>query len=147
MNGTGGFHWSISNAQSFDANANYSRVLYRQHLANATQDKYKVGHTASRQVTLYSGLDCSDIDEVTKNRTQPWFGFSCWSEDQGSCGTLPYSIVSFAVGGIPEQIADKDNCWVFAKSGEQSSGAHIHASLQAVMGAFAVVALFMWLAV
>lgn len=144
--GTGevGLYWSLSNTKSFDAKANYSRVLYRQHITDAQQDKYKPGHTASRQVTLYSGKDCSDLDEIKKNDTQPWFGFSCWSEDQGSCGTLPYGVVSFAVKGIPEKDADKDKCMVFAKSGQQSAGPHVHASLQAVGGALAVVSLFMW---
>lgn len=46
-----GLHWSIENADTFDAQANYSQVLYRQ----AAREQEPMSY-APRRVNLYGGL-------------------------------------------------------------------------------------------
>lgn len=134
----------MQNNAAFDSSANYSRVLYYQHIPNAQSDEDKPGHHADRKMTLYGGRDCS---EATPSGTSaPWFGFGCWSEEKGSCGTLPYGVVSFSVQAGGE---DKDGkCWVFAENGQQSqegAAVSVHLSLQLVLTAFAGVSVAVWM--
>lgn len=136
--------WQLYNVDSFDAKANYSRILYRQHTANVQDEENKPGHNADRQVTFYSGMGCLDN---SPNGVHPWYAYSYWSEDQGSCGTLPYGIVSFTVRGVPEKEQTDGKCFKGGKyGGNQSAGAHVRASLQAVMGAVAGASVALWLA-
>jgi hypothetical protein len=101
--GKADIHWRLENTGTYDAQANYSRVLYRQHVTNPGDDGYMPGRYADRRVTLYGGERCSELDPSDRDTLLTWFGFSCWSEDVGGCGTLPYGVVSFRVqpGPIP----------------------------------------------
>lgn len=113
-----GIAWQLLNKDAYDPQGNYSGILYRQHVLNDDgEDKYKPGHFAERLVTLYGGKNCTEVDSSSNETLVDWYGFSCWSESEGRCGTLPYSIVSFHV--TPEaDFADKDGtCWDFAQLG------------------------------
>jgi hypothetical protein len=139
--GEAGIHWQLSNLATFDAQANYSRVLYRQHIASPTDDDQKPGHHADRRVTLYGARDCRESDDGNSETLLPWYGFDCWSEDQGSCGTLPYGIASFSVQ--PEQEEQKGTCWVFA---ERGAATRVWGGDRAVLGGFVSAFVAVWLA-
>lgn len=135
--------WQLYNADSFDAKVNYSRILYHQHTANAQDEQNQPGHNADRQVTFFSGTGCLDN---SPNGVQPWYANSCWSEDQGSCDTLPYGIASFSVRGIPDKEQKDGKCFKGGKyGGNQSAGAHVRASLQAVTCAVVGASIALWL--
>ena len=117
--GEKGIHWSILNADDYDASANYSSVLYRQKVPNPNTDDQKPGHPAGRRATLYPGKGCTGKDPNDEKGLQPWYGLSCWSEDKGRCGTAPYSFQSFYI-----QAGDKDSenkCWDFARYGQSGA--------------------------
>lgn len=136
--GEKGLHWSILNADEYDASANYSSVMYRQHLLNPNTDDQKPGHPARRRATLYPGKGCTEKDPNDENGLQPWYGFSCWSEDEGSCGTAPYSFQSFYI-----QAGNEDRkCWEFARNG-QSGAVRMSKS---VVAAFVGTSVALWLA-
>ncbi|OSS52496.1 hypothetical protein B5807_02454 [Epicoccum nigrum] len=65
--GEKGLHWSILNADEYDASANYSSVMYRQHLLNPNTDDQKPGHPARRRATLYPGKGCTEKDPNDEN--------------------------------------------------------------------------------
>ncbi|KAF2276849.1 uncharacterized protein EI97DRAFT_397817 [Westerdykella ornata] len=142
--GEAGIHWQLENTDTFDPQANYSRVLYRQHITNPTTDEQKPGHYADRQVTIYGGPKCTEADPNSNTTLFPWYGFSCWSEDKGSCGTLPYKIASFYIrAGKDEQSQGRmGTCWVFAECGAATS---LLLSSRAMVGAFISASLAIWL--
>jgi hypothetical protein len=138
--GEKGIHWSILNADDYDASANYPSVMYGQHFPNPNTDDQKPGHLAERRATLYPGKSCTQKDPNDENGLQPWYGFSCWSKDKGSCGTAPYSFQSFYI-----QAGDEDNenqCWDFARNG-QSDAARMSKS---VVATFVGTSVALWLA-
>lgn len=138
--GEKGIHWSILNADNYDASANYSSVLYRQHFPNPNTDDQKPGHPAERRATLYPGKGCTEKDPNDEKGLQPWYGLSCWSEDKGRCGTAPYSFQSFYINAGDD---NSDNqCWDFARNG-QSGAARMSKS---VVAAFLGTSVALWLA-
>ncbi|KAH7399071.1 hypothetical protein DE146DRAFT_656464 [Phaeosphaeria sp. MPI-PUGE-AT-0046c] len=138
--GEHGIHWSLSNTEAYDASANYSSVLYRQHISSPNTDDQKPGHRAERRATIYPGKGCTQKDPNDDKGLLPWFGLSCLSEDKGRCGTTPYSIQSFYIqAGDSEK---QGTCWDFAKNG-QSAAAHLSMSVAAVLVATGVT---VWLA-
>jgi hypothetical protein len=141
--GEAGIHFQLRNTEAFDPQGNYSSVLYRQHVTNAASDNQKPGHYADRRVTIYGGKNCTENDPSSNTALLDWYGFSCWSEDKGSCGTLPYKIASFSIQPGPEEKDQHGTCWVFAKEG---AAANIYASSQVIIGALINVFLAIWLA-
>ena len=138
--GEKGIHWSILNAEEYDASANYSSVLYQQHFPNPNTEDQEPGHNAKRRATLYSGRGCTQKDPNDDKGLQSWYGFSCLTGDKGSCGTGPYSIQSFY---IQEGNLDRQNqCWDFARNG-QSGATGLSVSMVA---AFIGTGLAVWLA-
>ncbi|KAF1834268.1 hypothetical protein BDW02DRAFT_647718 [Decorospora gaudefroyi] len=125
-----GIHWSLSNAEAYNASANYSSVLYRQHISNPNTKEQEPGSRAERITTLYGGKGCTQIDPNDDKDILPWYGFSCWSEAQGSCGTTSYNIQSFTVQ--PRSPEAYWKCWVFAKNG-QSGAVRVSGSLVAAL--------------
>lgn len=67
---------------------------------------------------MYGAKGCRESDDQSETLL-PWYGFDCWSEDQGSCGTLPYSIASFSVQ--PQLDETQGTCWMFAERGAAAS--------------------------
>jgi hypothetical protein len=137
-----GIHWQLENMESFSRTANYSRVLYRQHVTDPGSDAYKPGHSADRRVTLYGGDRCSEL-APDNDTLLDWFGFDCWSEEQGSCGRLPYGINSFYIQDGQEGKNRDGTCWVFAQLG---AAEHAWSSLTAMMWASVSASVVIWLA-
>ena len=137
-----GIAWQLDNADSFDPQANYSKVLYRQHVSNAGDDRYEPGSYAYRRVNVYGGLDCTD-GGLRDREILDWYGFNCWSESDGSCGTTPYSIASFTVqpGSFDDEDEQKGKCLVFAQMGAAAG----HQMPKAVTFAISVTIAAMWL--
>ncbi|KAF2120367.1 hypothetical protein BDV96DRAFT_610320 [Lophiotrema nucula] len=130
--GEAGIQWKLGNVETFDSQGSYSSVLYRQHITDPASDDQRPGHYANRR------------NDPSSNETLlDWYGFSCWSEDKGSCGTLPYKITSFSIPPGPAEKDQQGTCWVFAKEG---AAARIYVSSQATTGAFVSAFLAIWLA-
>ena len=127
----------------YDATKNYSKVLYRQHIANPSSEDSQPGHYADRKVNLYGDEKCTELIPNETVGLYPWFGLSCWSEDEGSCGTIPYNIASFAVQPGPEEDDKDGTCMVFAEEGAATSNLRSRA---AIFGAFASIFVALWLA-
>ncbi|KAF2649955.1 hypothetical protein K491DRAFT_609738, partial [Lophiostoma macrostomum CBS 122681] len=137
-----GIHWQLENMNKYDPTKNYSKILYRQHNYSSSEDS-EPGRYADRKVNLYGGENCTELSPNKTTGLYPWFGLSCWSEDEGSCGTIPYDIASFAVQPGPED-SDKDGtCMVFAEEGAATSS---YRSRQAISGALVSTAVAIWLA-
>jgi hypothetical protein len=136
--GEAGIHWQLENVNTYDPQTNYSSILYRQHITNPGRDDLKPGNQADRAVTLYASNNCRDLVSSSGD-ILGWYGFSCWSEDKGSCGTAPWKIGSFSI----QDKAELDSCWVFAKDGAAGRG---YSSSQAMVGAFFGASLAIWLA-
>jgi hypothetical protein len=138
--GDAGIQYRLENVETYDPQGNYSSILYHQHAANpSSDDRYKPGHHADRRVTIYPGEGCSDYHRPS-DQILPWFGFGCWSEDKGSCGTTPYNIASFSLQPVED---DPDGtCWDFSVQG---AGSRVYSSSQAAMGALLGVFLAIWL--
>jgi hypothetical protein len=141
--GEAGIYWQLGNVETFDWKGNYSSVLYRQHITNPASDDQNPGKYADRRVTIYGGKDCSQIDPSSDKTLLPWYGFSCWSEDDGSCGTLPYNIASFSIQPGPDDKDQHGTCWVFAQEG---AAARVYSSSRVILGAFISAPLAIWLA-
>ncbi|KAK4501916.1 hypothetical protein PRZ48_007725 [Zasmidium cellare] len=88
-----GLSWSIQNADAYDAQANYSYVLYQQPLAN--EEDGEAGKTdASKYFSVYNAPGCTATGD---EEVQPWVGWTCATSASGDCGALPYSVASFKV--------------------------------------------------
>lgn len=131
----GDFHWQIQNAHAFDPSANYSNILYRQHGV----DELLVGAYSLRRVKVYSVPDCkietpSASSWAVGPASDPWYGFGCWSDAEGSCGTLPNKIASFSIG--PGDDDESGACMVFARNGlaeAMSAAAEVQSSTAVVV--------------
>jgi hypothetical protein len=137
--GEAGIHWQLENVDTYDPQTNFSSILYRQHVTDPAPDKLKPGNQADRAVNVYPSKTCTELgpgDELLS-----WYGFSCWSENEGSCGTTPYRIGSFAIVNL-EKTSDNGKCWVFAELGAAGRG---YSPSQAMMGAFLSTLLAIWL--
>lgn len=140
--GDKGIYWTLQNHDSYDPSRNYSSVLYRQHITNPG-DKQHPGEYSRVRVNLYGGENCTQKDPNSNTTLFPWYGFSCWSEDQGSCGTMPFRVASFYVFPAPRQEDQQGKCWVFA---EEGAGTSVYRSSQATLIALTSTALALWLA-
>jgi hypothetical protein len=129
VSGEHGIHWSLLNAESYNASANYSSVLYRQHISSPNDKTQEPGGRADRRTTLYGGKRCSEKDPNNDKGLLPWYGFSCLSEDKGSCGTAGYGFQSFTV-----QPAGQEKCWDFAEYGQNGAGRLAGSGMMALLG-------------
>ena len=109
-----GLYWSISNSETFDAQANYSQILYRQALKDQEPGSYAV-----KRVNLYGGLDCTERDPHDEKGLLDWYGLSCWSGVEGDCGSLPHAVASFAVLPVG---STEGTCLVYAQLGAGVGG-------------------------
>jgi hypothetical protein len=112
-----GLHWSLENAETFDAQANYSRILYHQAARDQEPESY-----APRRVNLYGGLDCTERDPEDDEGLLDWYGISCGTgpsaghaAGEGICDELPYRVASFAV--LPQDEDADGTCLVYAQLG------------------------------
>lgn len=137
-----GIVWQLENMESFDPRANYSRILYRQNVYNPQDKRYDPGSYAWRRINIYGGPNCTESNPEGDNLLD-WYGFNCFSEGGGSCGTLPYSIASFTVmpGSFEKEDEQRGKCMVFAKLGSAAR----HQIHKVVMGAFVCAFLVVWL--
>jgi hypothetical protein len=130
VSGEHGIRWSLSNDEALDTSANYSSVLYRQHISSPNNQNQEPGHHAEIRNTIYPGKDCTQKDPNDDKGLLPWYRFSCLSEDKGRCGTTAYSIQSFTIQeGDPES---QKKCWDFAENG-QSGAARLSMSVVAAL--------------
>lgn len=92
---------------------------------------------------LYGGHNCSEKDPFDNSTLGlvPWFGFSCWSEEEGSCGATPYNILSFRIAPGSEDGKGRGTCWDFAEYGDAG---RVRARLGAVLGGVAGVVGVVW---
>lgn len=139
-----GIRWQLLNLDTFDPQANYSNILYRQHVLSPSSDDDKPGHYANRRVTIYGAPGCSEADPSDNHTLLPWYGFSCWSEEAGSCGKLPYGIASFSVQPGPDDDERDGTCWDFAERGGAAGMSGL--SRQAMMSSLFGTAVAVWLA-
>jgi hypothetical protein len=134
--GEAGIHWTLTNKDAFDASANYSSILYRQSSLSPNNDGQKSGDPANIRATIYPGERCTEKDP-NDNSTEgllPWYGFGCFSEEKGRCGTTPYNIVSFRITpGVEDK--EKNTCWDFARNGQSGAARLPKSVLAAVVGA------------
>ncbi|KAF1838004.1 hypothetical protein BDW02DRAFT_565510 [Decorospora gaudefroyi] len=135
-----GIKWHLFNAEKFDPTANYTGVLYRQHIKNAGNEKSEPYHYVNRWATMYGANGCREVDSDQLDPL-PWFAFNCLSEDDGNCGTLPYSLDSFRIYA-PREDNLEGTCWMFAEWG---AATRLESS-QVLMGVFVSAVLAIWLA-
>lgn len=129
--GQAGIHWQVENMDRFDAQANYSSVLYHQYNPNENDKKNAPGTYAARTVFLYPGQGCRDAPS-SDSQLLSWYGLSCWTEPDGTCDTLPYKIASFSIQAEDDEDEQHGKCWVFAEMGGAAGlhgGFHAMASL------------------
>lgn len=138
-----GIAWQLENMKIFDPQANYSRVLYRQSVYNPQDKRYEPGSYAWRRINIYGGVNCTELDPAG-DALLDWYGFNCFSEGGGSCGTLPYSIASFNIlpGAFEKEDEQHGKCMVFAQLGTAAR----HQLPRVVIGAFICALLAVWLA-
>ncbi|KAI5240949.1 hypothetical protein E4T47_04200 [Aureobasidium subglaciale] len=111
-----GIRWNVQNSEMFNPEANYSSILYRQYQLHQSDNKdLEPGHTARRGISIYPGQNCRDL--APDGEVKKWYGFSCWSESEGGCGTTPYSIASFLLYPGPDSSEDDKECVEFSQSG------------------------------
>lgn len=109
-----GIGYTLSGEQAFDSQANYSHVWYQQRNESGTT---KAGKTATLGLIVFPGQDCQEIGSPIET----CYGWSCQSEINGQCNTLPYSARSFSVQ--PGWNHHKKHCFDFAKEGKAATGA------------------------
>lgn len=132
-----GLYWSTENAETFDPQANYSGILYRQAMKDQEPGSY-----ASTRVNLYGGLDCSERDPLDETGLVDWYGLSCWSGVEGICDELPRGVASFAVLPVGTQ-STEGTCLVYAQLGAGVGGLR---PLRAVAGVLVGAVVAGWLA-
>jgi len=130
-----GIHWALENADEFDAQTNYSNILYRQ-----AAHGQEAGSYATTRVNLYGGLDCTERDPNDDKGLLDWYGLNCQTGVEGECGALPYSIASFTVMPVS---GDDGTCLMYAQLG---AGVGIHQPIKAVASAFVGAVVAGWLA-
>jgi hypothetical protein len=139
-----GISWQLENVDKYNPQANYSKVLYRQHLDHASDERYEPGSYSFRRINIYGGPNCTEINPLGDNLLD-WYGFDCFSEDGGSCGRTPYSISSFYVraGYFEDESQQHGKCMVFARMGAAAG----HQLSKAVAGALlcaSIAVLMVW---
>jgi len=139
-----GIAWQLENMDMYDPQTNYSRVLYRQHVetSSGSDDRYKPDAYAYRRINIYGGVNCSESDPEGTNLLD-FYGFDCFSDGEGNCGTTPYNIASFYIteGEFRDESEQHGKCMVFARMGAAAG----HQVSKAVMGALLCASMAAWL--
>ncbi|KAK5122728.1 hypothetical protein LTR85_003643 [Meristemomyces frigidus] len=105
------FDYTISGAQAFDSQTNYSYVHYQQ---TNTTGTIKAGKVAALQLDVFPGQDCQEVGKPIET----WYGWSCQSNTTGECDEVPYGVKSFSVSAA----SDGSKCYDFAKEGKAAAG-------------------------
>jgi hypothetical protein len=116
------FDYAVSGLEQggYNVNTNYSQIWYYQN--NQTQGaKFKAGKGATQQLTVYSDRDCHAGLGSAPRTLEPWLGWTCQSDPQGQCDTVPISIKSFQVTDASTVNAGYPKCWDKAVMGSASS--------------------------
>lgn len=135
-----GVHWQLFNKEKYDTQANYSSMLHRHYNWAAQEKERQPGHDGRLRLNFYAGLDCRTLDEPSFT-DYPWYSSTCWSEEYGNCGTLPYNITSFLMFRTDPEERD-GSCMGFAEYGAASGTLK---PFQAALSAVFVAALAVWL--
>ncbi|KAG9660492.1 hypothetical protein KCU95_g3399, partial [Aureobasidium melanogenum] len=107
--------YTVSNAQDFSSQANYTSLFYQQlnESINGDGSGIGTGKDAARVVEVFPGEDCREIDGLA------WFGFSCQNAD-GELYVIPGGVKSFSIVSKAESV-NKGKCWVHAEYGGTGS--------------------------
>jgi len=137
-----GIPWRLENIDKYDPRANYSKVLYSQHVNNPSDKEHEPGSYGYRRINIYGGENCTESDPEGDNLLD-FYGFDCFSNGEGSCGTTPYNIVSFYVmeGYFESESQQHGKCMVFARMGAAAG----HQLQRTVLGALLCAFLAVWL--
>jgi len=128
--------WHLENMDTYDPRANYSKLLYRQSFYDPPSKKYESGSYAPRRINVYGGENCSESDPEGAHILD-WWGFDCFSEGEGACGTLPYNIASFYLmsGAFDDKDRQHGQCMIFAEMGAADTRRPLRAAVSAVLSA------------
>ncbi|KAI4622532.1 uncharacterized protein J4E87_006474 [Alternaria ethzedia] len=139
---TAGINWSVENAALYNAQANYTNVLYHLHVPGAeAAEQY-----ADRRVNIYPAKDCYNADpnsDATMPPLLPWYGYDCVSDRDGNCGTIEYDVRSFYLLPGTRERDQSGRCLLSAKWGAASS---IYSSSRVILGAALSASLAIWYA-
>jgi hypothetical protein len=118
------FSYAVSGLQQgYNPNTNYSQLWYHQNnqTSQGSSEKFKSGKGATLQLTVYSDRDCHAGLGSLPRTLEPWIGWTCQSEPQGQCDTVPISIKSFQIVDAAPVNAGYPKCWNKAILGSASS--------------------------
>lgn len=93
------FNLTALNPAAFDRHANYSRIWYQQ-TNKSISSTVEAGELAARQIMIFPVPDCesgSDTSSIPAKQ-EPYYSWSCQSEESGSCYSTPHKIRSFWIG-------------------------------------------------
>ncbi|KAH6865747.1 hypothetical protein BKA58DRAFT_320264, partial [Alternaria rosae] len=135
-----GIYWAVENADLYSPKVNYTSVLYhlRPVLSADTNE-----HT-DRSVSVYPAKGCETWDPTSKlpiNPPVPWYGFSCWGEEEGNCGTSEYGARSFRILPAQKESDLAGKCIVFAECGAAMS---LYTSSRTIVGAALSASMVIW---
>jgi len=140
LSGEAGIYWAVENAELYSPEVNYTSVLYHlRPVLSAETNEY-----ADRSVSVYPAKGCDTWDptsDLPVNPPVPWYGFSCWSEEEGNCGTSEYGARSFRVVPARRESDRTGKCMVFAERGAAMS---LYTSSRAIFGAALSVSMVVW---
>ncbi|CAK3911835.1 Hypothetical predicted protein [Lecanosticta acicola] len=109
-NTTCGLNYTLTGASGYVGNANYSQISYAQQNHSAADGgSNKAGKLFFQ---TYDGPGCVQAMH-DDGRLRPWIRWNC-NKPQGQCSTLPYGVVSFAIGPT-KQMDQEGTCLVAAQ--------------------------------
>lgn len=131
--------YTLYNQDLYSSSTNYSRIRYQQ--VNETGD-IGSGEDAAIFFTVWSGLDCEQAaNGPDQLGGQPYYVWTCQSEEAGDCYTVPISIQSFSIGRVSTTYSYADKCF---EAEERGAAGRAEA---AKFGLFAAVLVAMYLVV
>lgn len=131
LTGEAGIYWAVENTNLYSSEVNYTNFLY--HLRPVLSDE--TDEHADRSISVYPAKGCDTWDptsELPINPPVPWYDFSCWSEEEGNCGTSDYGARSFRILPAQKESDRAGKCIVFAERGAAMS---LYTSSRAIVGA------------
>ncbi|KAK4495783.1 hypothetical protein PRZ48_013051 [Zasmidium cellare] len=142
-----GFNYTIIGAEHFNDAANYSQIWYRQNsfpVVDSDDDENAEDIVGRLRFQTYNGLDCLQLGGEGANvgKVEPWFAWNCNSIN-GTCGTVPYDVKSFAIVPIEQEDQGDDDCVVTAEYANAGASSRVGGSLMALLVAFAAAAMFL----
>ncbi|KAF2167985.1 hypothetical protein M409DRAFT_53920 [Zasmidium cellare ATCC 36951] len=143
-----GLNYTITGAEHFNAAVNYSQIWYRQNSFPVVQDdddddanpEDRVGRL---RFQTYNGLDCLQVGgEDDDGEVEAWYAWNC-NNANGTCGTVPYDVKSFAIVPVEEDDQGDDDCYVAAEYANAGARSRVGGSLVALLVAFVIAATFL----